>query len=335
MFIVELTPELLGLENKVGAYNNLQPTISVRAILWNEKNQIAVVHAKWNYYLPGWSTDGEPLEIAIRREIKEEIGATMKDIEYVGLVREYRMYTEEGSLIENHIFTAKVDGDLWTLDLTEEEKREWHEVHWYSIMEAKDLLAKALLDTEDPHSILVLQRSLSALEEYTDVLDKKSLTVSNWDEKKIKELEEIAKKAQYDYVMLKGEFDSYVKRVQGEDKENKLAHLIDTVKRLSPIIDQLGQSIDHIPDDLEWNTWVEGVSLMYENTIKILGELSISRIRTIGEEPDMELHDPLSVEPIEEESLKGKIIKEFSPWYVYEKDGIRKVIKAAKVIVGQ
>ena len=52
---------------------------------------------------------------------------------------------------------------------------------------------------------------------------------------------------------------------------------------------------------------------MYENTIKILADLSISRISTIGEEPDMELHDPLSVEPIEEESLKGKIIKEVSP----------------------
>ena len=335
MFIVELTPELLGLENNVGAYSNLQPKISVRAILWNSKNQIAIIHAKWSYYLPGWSTDGEPLEFAIQREIKEEIGATMKDIEYVGIVREYRMYAQDGRLIENHIFAAKVDGDLWALDLTDEEKKEWHEVHWYSMMEAKDLFAKALLDADAAHDILILQRSLAALEEYTDALDKKSLWENNSDVKKIKELEEIAKKAQYDYVMLKSDFDSYVKRVEWEDKETKLNHLIDTVKKLTPIIDHLGQSIDHIPDDLQGNTWVEGVSLMYENTIKILAELSISRISTIGEEPDVELHDPLSVEPIEEESLKGKIIKEVSPWYVYEKDGIRKVIKAAKVIVGQ
>jgi molecular chaperone GrpE (heat shock protein) len=48
----------------------------------------------------------------------------------------------------------------------------------------------------------------------------------------------------------------------------------------------------------------------------------------------MELHEPLSVEQVEDEALKGKIIKEFQPGYLYEKDGIKKVISAAKVIVG-
>lgn len=33
-------------------------------------------------------------------------------------------------------------------------------------------------------------------------------------EKQLKDAEEIAKKAQYDYIMLKGEFDSYVRRVE-------------------------------------------------------------------------------------------------------------------------
>ena len=46
MFIVELTPELLGLENKIGSYAKLKQTISVRGIIWNDKNQIVVLHAK-------------------------------------------------------------------------------------------------------------------------------------------------------------------------------------------------------------------------------------------------------------------------------------------------
>jgi molecular chaperone GrpE (heat shock protein) len=49
----------------------------------------------------------------------------------------------------------------------------------------------------------------------------------------------------------------------------------------------------------------------------------------------MEMHDPLSVQPTDDESQKGKIISEFQPGYIYEKDGIKKVITAAKVIVGQ
>lgn len=154
-------------------------------------------------------------------------------------------------------------------------------------------------------------------------------------QKKLKDTEEIAKKAQYDYIMLKSEFDSFVRRVEGDNKEAKVQQLVDLVKKLTPIIDQLGQSVSHIPAELVDNTWAAGVKLTYDNAIKTLQGLGISLIPTIGHEPDMELHEPLSVQPTDDEALKGKIIQEFQPWYVYEKDGIKKVVSAAKVIVGQ
>lgn len=336
MFIVELTPELLGVENKIGDYAKLTQMISVRAIVWNDQNQIAIAHAKGTYYIPWGATDGGPLLPSIQREIREEVGANLKDIEYVGMVREYRMYNENGYLIENHFFSAKVDGPLQELQLTEQEMTEGHEIHWYSMPEAKDLFAKALLQAEDAHKITVLQRSLRALEEYTDMLDHKGHGKHHHaDHSKAKEFEEIAKKAQYDYVMLKSEFDSYVRRIEGDAQESKLQQLIEVVQKLSPIIDQLGQSVEHIPEDLQENTWVAWVKLTYDNVLKILEQLSIRRIETIGKEPDMELHDPLSVEPTDDNAMKWKIIKEFSPGYVYEKNGVRKIVKAAKVIVGQ
>ena len=111
--------------------------------------------------------------------------------------------------------------------------------------------------------------------------------------------------------------------------------LVDLAKRLLPIVDQLGQSVSHIPADLEGNTWANGVQLTYDNAIKTLKGVGIAQIPTIGEDPDMELHEPLGVESTEDEALKGKIIREFQPGYVYEKDGVKKVITAAKVIVGQ
>lgn len=338
MFIVELTPELLGLENRVGDYAKLTQAISVRAIVWNDQQQIAVAHAKGKYYIPWGASDGEPLLQAIQREIKEEVGVNMKDIEYVGMIREYRMYTEDGFLIENHIFSAKVDGEIGELHLSEEELAEGHEIHWYSISEAKDLFAKALLEAEDPHAITVLQRSLRTLEEYTDMLEKQSLsgwTSAQWDDVKVKELEEIAKKAQYDYVMLKSEFDAFIKRVQSDENEAKLQQFSDLLEKILPIVDQLGQTIDHIPEDLRGNKRVDGVALMYESALNTLQQLSVTRIKTVGETPDVELHDPLGVEPTNDEAMKGKIIKEYSPGYIYEKGDVKKVIKAAKVIVGQ
>jgi hypothetical protein len=45
------------------------------------------------------------------------------------------------------------------------------------------------------------------------------------------------------------------------------------------------------------------------------------------------LHEPVSVEPVEDEQLKGKIIKEFERGFVYDKSGDKRVIIASKVIV--
>jgi len=43
----------------------------------------------------------------------------------------------------------------------------------------------------------------------------------------------------------------------------------------------------------------------------------------------------VSVEPVEDEALKGKIIREFERGFVYEKGDDTRVIRASKVIVGQ
>jgi molecular chaperone GrpE len=198
-----------------------------------------------------------------------------------------------------------------------------------SLDNAKSAMRNALLSAEDYRSQCEMQRDLYVLEQYTE-----SSAVASIDPK-IKELEDIAKNAQYSYIMLKSEFDSLVRRTENDGKESKVNQLIDLAKKLTPIIDQLGQTVAHIPTELTDNTWAAGVKLVYDNAIKTLATLGITLIPTIGEEPDMELHEPLSVEPTNEESLKGKITQEFQPGYVYEKDGIKKVITAAKVIVGQ
>lgn len=74
---------------------------------------------------------------------------------------------------------------------------------------------------------------------------------------KVKNLEEVAKKAQYDYVMLKYDFDSYQRRVEQDGKDNKAQTLIDIMKKLLPLIDQLSYSVDHMPEDLKDNKWAD------------------------------------------------------------------------------
>lgn len=92
-------------------------------------------------------------------------------------------------------------------------------------------------------------------------------------EAKVKNLEEVAKKAQYDYVMLKYDFDSYQRRIENESKEQKSQSTIDIMKKILPLIDQLSYSVDHMPEEMKGNTWAEGVKLIYDNAIKTLAAL--------------------------------------------------------------
>ena len=57
------------------------------------------------------------------------------------------------------------------------------------------------------------------------------------------ELQEICKKAQNDYIMLKVDFDQYQNRTQAAQKDQTVSSLIDVVKKFLPFIDGLEKSL--------------------------------------------------------------------------------------------
>lgn len=328
MFIKEIYEKDIGLPETQGVDKSaLSTRVAVRWVVVDKNNNIAVLHLKkyWSYNLPWWWVDWDWLEAAFAREMLEEIGANIANIVALWVTREHRYAAN--MINESIVFSATVSGEIQQLSLEHEEIEEWHEVVRMPIEEVKTILRKQTMELVDNQALFVVHRDLYILEEFTQ-------SFSLWSAK-TKELEEIAKKAQYDYIMLKSEFDSYIRRIEADSKESKINQLVELSKKLLPIIDQLGQSVSHIPADLEANTRAAWVKLTYDNAIKTLASVWIAQIPTVWHEPDMELHEPLSVEPTEDESLKGKIVREFQPWYVYEKDWIKKVITAAKVIVGQ
>ncbi len=330
MFIKEIFSEKCTPESNA-AIKECTYRLAVRGVIVNNEWKIALIKiyndAEWiweAYTLPGWWINGmEWIEPWFIREIREEVWATIKDISYMWAVLEYR---EDWFCNHSHVFSATVDWELQPLVLQEDEKGMKHEVIWETPEKALSLIG--MWSGENVIIKLIQQREIGIIWEYIG-------WKKFWITGKLKDAEEIAKKAQYDYIMLKSEFDSYIRRMESDSKEWKINQLIELAKKLLPIIDQLGQSVSHIPADLEDNTWAAWVKLTYENAVKTLAWLWISQIPTIWHEPDMEMHDPLSVEPTEDESLKGKIIREFQPGYIYEKDWVKKVITAAKVIVGQ
>lgn len=154
-------------------------------------------------------------------------------------------------------------------------------------------------------------------------------------EKEKKEFEEIAKRSQYEYINLKTDFDRYQRQIKESSQHMEIDSLLSVVKKFLPFIEDLRKSLENITDEHQEDPLTKWVQMIYNKFLKTLEGLHIKAIESLWLVPDSFLHEPVSVEPVEDETLKGKIIKEFERWFVYEKDGEKKVIRASKVIVGQ
>jgi molecular chaperone GrpE len=154
-------------------------------------------------------------------------------------------------------------------------------------------------------------------------------------ENKLADAEQITKKAQSDYIHMKFDFDSYMRRNDEQSKTMKIDTLIDVAKKFTPFIDSLRKSLENIPAEHTEDPLVQGVQMVYNKFISSLDMMGIKAIESIGQEPNIELHEAVSAMPVTDETQKGKIIQEFEKGFIYDKGDIRKVVNTAKVVVGQ
>ena len=68
-------------------------------------------------------------------------------------------------------------------------------------------------------------------------------------EKEKKELEEIAKRSQYEYINLKMDFDRYQRQMKESSHAMELDALLSVVKKFLPFIEDLRKSLENITDE--------------------------------------------------------------------------------------
>jgi len=154
-------------------------------------------------------------------------------------------------------------------------------------------------------------------------------------ESKLTDAEAITKKAQSDYIHMKFDFDSYMRRNEESAKTAKVDTLVDVVKKFTPFIDSLRQSLANIPEEEQDNVLVQWVQMVYNKFISSLDMMGIKKIESLWQTPDIELHEAVSALPVTDETQKWKIIQEFEQGFIYDKWDIRKVVTPAKVVIGQ
>ena len=189
---------------------------------------------------------------------------------------------------------------------------------------------------EEKKSVDDLEKKLEAAQQQQD--DKRYQELENKIiqlEKEKKELEEIAKRSQYEYINLKTDFDRYQRQMQESSHEMEVNSLLSVVKKFLPFIEDLRKSLENITDDHKEDPLTKGVQMIYDKFLKTLEHLHIKAIESLWLVPDSFLHEPVSVEPVEDEALKGKIIREFERGFIYHKGDDKRVVRASKVIVGQ
>ena len=126
------------------------------------------------------------------------------------------------------------------------------------------------------------------------------------------------------------EFDNYKKRTDRETLQliqNANEKLILT---LLPVLDDLERFFQHIEEQKNIESILEGIQLIYKKLTDILEKEGLESMKTVGENFDPEMHDAL-MQKEEEGSQSGTIVNEYSKGYLLN----GKVIRHAQVIVAK
>ncbi|PIR97536.1 MAG: nucleotide exchange factor GrpE [Candidatus Doudnabacteria bacterium CG10_big_fil_rev_8_21_14_0_10_41_10] len=147
-----------------------------------------------------------------------------------------------------------------------------------------------------------------------------------------KELDEVRKQSDdrlNSWKRSAADFENYKKRRAKEDQELVMFAKEMSVLKLLPTIESLEAALLHAPDVEEHKEWHEGVKKIVKELDKVLKELGVEKIKTVGEKFDHSLHE--AVEMKEGEGNSGEIFEEVAAGFKIN----GKVIRPAKVRVAK
>ena len=100
------------------------------------------------------------------------------------------------------------------------------------------------------------------------------------------------------------------------------------VRELLPAIDNLERALKHVPKDIESHDYVKGVSGVVKQFEKTLSDLGVSKIKTVGEPFDANLHEAVMME--EGDGGQEIVSEELQPGYALGDEVIRHAMVKVK-----
>lgn len=139
-------------------------------------------------------------------------------------------------------------------------------------------------------------------------------------QEKIDELTEALQRERADAINMRRRHDEQIKELRNVVKAG-------VVNDLLPVIDNFERALAHVPKDLENNDYVKGVQAIVKQFEKTLEDIGVSRIKTVGQPFDPNLHEAVSVEGDGSEEV---VSEELQPGYTLGNEVIRHAMVKVK-----
>lgn len=133
------------------------------------------------------------------------------------------------------------------------------------------------------------------------------------------------------YLRLSAEFDNYRKRTMKEKAELILNGGEKSLSSILPVVDDFERAIKTMETATDVNAVKEGVELIYNKFMAVLGQNGVKVIDTKDQPLNTDYHEAIAVIPAPTEEQKGKILDCVQTGYTLND----KVIRHAKVVVGE
>lgn len=138
-------------------------------------------------------------------------------------------------------------------------------------------------------------------------------------------------KEKKEYLFLMAEFDNFRKRTVKEKSDIIKNATESAMKGILPIVDDFERGIEANKSTDDPETLRQGMELIYNKFVKFLEQNGVKPIESTGAEFNPDLHEAIAMVPVEDESMKGKVIDTPTKGYTIND----KVLRHAKVVVGQ
>jgi len=124
------------------------------------------------------------------------------------------------------------------------------------------------------------------------------------------------------WVRGQAEFSNARKRMEKQRAETYTHATVDTIKKMLPVWDDLARALDHMPAELEGNTWIEGINMVQRKFVTTLENIGIKPIEAVGQPFDPLYHEAI-MEEASDEYESGVVCKELQSGYQLGEQVIR------------